>query len=412
IPRPVIAPPPAPKPVVPQKPAAPPKPKRPPVDWKKVRESLADSVTSGALLRALLYLGAFMIVISATVLVIRFWNQFNPILQLIFIASVPLLFYSGGWFVRSRVQLVQAGTVLTGIGAILVAVDFAAIYQLGGLAQGVNGPVYWLLVSLFCTALYTFTAWRLQGEFFDYITLISGACVIVALTRMPTLKLPLEWTVVSVTFSGMGLAALAGRFWHSGGIWQGFARAARYLSQILIPASVFYVFFSSNNFPIAIAFLFATLGYSLLAWRFPTIVFAYAALGASIGTVLFGLRFANVGTEWYATTAAILAMAYILTGQGIAQTRIENAIAQYYVRALNTTGLILIGLASVAGLFFSFTHIWAGAIALTIAALDLAVCAYLFKHTRYTPLASGLFVIPFSFAFWQWFADAKIHQPF
>jgi len=76
----VPAPKPAPisKPIAPPKPApkpvAPPKPKRPPVDWKKVREQLADAVTSGALLRALLYLGAFMIVVSATVLVVRFWN--------------------------------------------------------------------------------------------------------------------------------------------------------------------------------------------------------------------------------------------------------------------------------------------------------------------------------------------------
>lgn len=77
---------PAPKPVAAKpapapKPVAPPKPQRPPVDWKKVRDQFADAVTSGALLRALLYLGAFMIVISATVLVVRFWNQFNQVLQ-------------------------------------------------------------------------------------------------------------------------------------------------------------------------------------------------------------------------------------------------------------------------------------------------------------------------------------------
>jgi hypothetical protein len=418
VPQPVVTPrPAAPKPVVIQKPAAPPKPavppraKRPPVDWKKVREGLTDAVTSGALLRALLYLGAFMIVISATVLVIRFWNQFNPILQLVFIASVPLMFYAGGWFVRQRLQLVQAGTVLTGIGAILVAVDFAAIYQLTGLAQRVNGPAYWLVVSLFCTALYTFTAWRLQGEFFDAITLISGASVIVALTRIPTPKIPLEWTVVAVTFSGVGMAMLAGRFSNAGDAWRRFARISRYLSQILIPASVFYVIFAPRDLPIAVAFLFAMLGYSLLAWRFPSIVFAYAALGASIGMVLFGLRFANVSYEWYAMTASVLALVYILLGQGVRRTKLETTIGQYYVRALNTTGLILICLASISGLIFSFTHTWAGVLALTIASLDLAACAYLFKHTRYTAFAASLFVIPFSFAFWEWFTNARLAQP-
>ena len=376
-----------------------------------MREGLADAVTSGALLRALLYLGAFMIVISATVLVIRFWNQFNPILQLTFIGSVPLIFYAGGWFVRSRVQLVQAGTVLTGIGAILVAVDFAAIYQLGGLAQRVNGPVYWLVVALFCTALYTFTAWRLQGDFFDALTLLGGACVIVAFTRLPTPKILLEWTVVSVTVSGVGMAMIAARLSNAGDAWRRFARMARYLSQILIPASVLYVVFSPRELPIAVAFLFALVGYSLLAWRFPSIVFAYAALGASIGTVLFALRYENVGYEWYAMTASILALVYILTAQVVSRARLETTISRNYVRALNTTALILIAVASVSGLLFSYTHIWAGVLALTIASLDLAACAYLFKHTRYTMFASSLFLIPFSFAFWEWFTKAQFAQP-
>ena len=63
------------------KPAAPPKPQRPPIDWNKVRKQIADAATSGALLRALLYLSAFMIVVSATVLVIRFWDNFSAVVR-------------------------------------------------------------------------------------------------------------------------------------------------------------------------------------------------------------------------------------------------------------------------------------------------------------------------------------------
>src|SRR6185436_513341 len=121
---------------------------------------------SGALLRALLYLSAFMIVVSATVLVIRFRDNFSAVVQLLFMAAVPVTFYAGGWTLRSRLKLIQAGSVLTGIGAILVAVDFYAVYQFGALAGRINGPTYWLVVAIFCTALYAFTAWKLQGEFF------------------------------------------------------------------------------------------------------------------------------------------------------------------------------------------------------------------------------------------------------
>ena len=407
--KPIVAP--APKPVAPPIPIAPPKPKKPPVDWKKVREQLADAATSGALLRALLYLGAFMIVISATVLVIRFWNQFNQILQLIFIASVPLMFYSGGWMLRTRLKLEQGGTVLTGIGAILVAVDFAAIYQFGGIAERVHGPTYWLGVSLFCTLLYTFTATRIKGEFFNYLTLISGACIVVALTRIPANPPDLAWTVVSVTFSSAVMIVLAGRFWdNKSKAWHDFARSAKYLPQILIPASLFYILFSRQNTPIMSAFLLATIGYTVLAWKFPSVVFAYSALIASIGAVIFGLRGAKVDPNWYALAATILAFIYITVGLLLKRSKSGSKVTENYIKALNSTGLTLIGLGAVSGFFIAFAETWAGVLAMLVATLDLVICAVAFKHSRYTLMAAGLFLAPFTFALWQWFADAELAQ--
>ncbi|MBI5964277.1 MAG: hypothetical protein HY863_12435 [Chloroflexi bacterium] len=387
-------------------PAPAPKPKQPPVDWKKVRQRIGEAASSGALLRALLYLGAFMIVISATVLVIRFWSAFNPILQLLFIASVPLIFYAGGWILRTRVKLTQAGTVLTGIGAVLVAVDFAAIYQLGGLAQQVNGPIYWLGVAVFCTILYAFTSWKIQGEFFDYLTLIAGSAIFFAATRV--VKAPIEWSVVSVTASAAIMAAVAARRSQSG---SDFGRASRYLSQILIPASIVFILYSKADAPTMAAFLLATIAYSVFAWKFPSIVFAYSALAASVGMVLFGLRAFEVSPNWYGTVGAVLALVYILIGQFAKQAKIETPIIRSYVRALDTTGFLMIGLAAIDGFYVAFSpQIWPGIIALTIASLDLAICAYLFHHSRYTLLASGLFLAPFTFAVTKILHNAEISQ--
>ncbi len=405
-----VAPVPAAKPAPPPKPVAPPKPKQPPIDWKKVGKRVSDAASSGALLRALLYLGAFMIVISATVLVVRFWGEFHPVLQLLFISSVPLIFYVGGWTLRTRLKLTQAGTVLTGIGAILVAVDFAAIYQLGGLAQQVNGPVYWLGVAVFCTALYAFTAWRLKGEFFDYLTLLAGTGVFFALTSL--LQWPIEWGVVSVTASAAIMTGIAARFWQAGERRRDLARASRYLSQILIPASIIFIMFSNASLPIMAAFLFATIAYSALAWKFPNVVFAYCALGASIGTVLFTLRAADMSPQWYATVGSVVALVYILIGQLVKRTKIEATIFQGYIKALNTTGFILIGLASIDGFILSFdkSTTWPGIIALAISSLDLAVCAYLFQRSRYTLLASGLTIVPFTLAIVRWIDNAQTAQ--
>jgi hypothetical protein len=389
---------PAPKAIQP-KPVRPPKPKRPPIDWRKV---ITEAATSGALLRALLYLGAFMIVVSAAVLVIRFWNQFNLLLQLLFIASVPLTFYAGGWTIRTRLKLTQAGTVLTGIGAILVAVDFAAIYQLSNIGRN-NRPLYWLIVTVFCTALYAFTAWRMKGEFFDYLTLLGGVSILFTFTRL--LTLPIEWSVASVTASGSLMTMAASRYWKAGESWREFARAARYLSQILIAASLFYVIFSPAKPPVghALGFLFATLGYAVLAWQFPSLVFAYAALVASLGTVVFTLQVIDLSIEWYGMVASILAPAYIILSRRVRRVKIEDKVLHKYIQALQITGLFLIGLAALGGLIFaSYNKVWAAVTAMTLASLDLVLCAYLFARSRYTALAAGLFIVPFSIAGLEW----------
>jgi len=404
----------APAPTIPKpppKPSTPPKPKRPPIDWKKVRGRIAEAASSGALLRALLYLSAFMIVVSASVLVIRFWSSFPQILQLVFIAAVPISFYAGGWLLRTRLKLTQAGSVLTGIGAILVAVDFAAIYQFGGQAEKVNGPIYWLFVSIFCTALYAFSAWRIKGEFFDYLTLIGGGSALFTLTRIP--RLSIEWSIVSVTISAAVMTMLAGRFWKSGEKQHELARASRYLSQIILPVSLLYIIFSPNKPPVEqlTAFLVATVGYGALAWQFPSLIFAYASLGTSIGAIIFGLLVFDVPMEWYPTAGSILAFTYILSGNFLNRAKTESEIAKKYPKALNTTGLILVGLAILGGyIVTAFGEIWPAVIALTLASLDLALCAYLFRKSRYTFISAGFFIIPFTLAFAHWFSERDVTQ--
>ncbi|MBW8009643.1 MAG: hypothetical protein FVQ83_00185 [Chloroflexi bacterium] len=73
-------------------PAPKPKPKHEPYDWGKLMDKVVNAFVSGAVLRGVLYLGAFMIVVSAFVLVVRFFGDFPDWLQLIVIFSVPATF--------------------------------------------------------------------------------------------------------------------------------------------------------------------------------------------------------------------------------------------------------------------------------------------------------------------------------
>ena len=396
--------PPPPKPVQPAKPAKPP---APPIDWSKVWEKAWGFVVSGALLRGLLYLGAFMIVVSAIVLVVVYWRFFPTLLKLGFIAAVPLTFYASGFFMRARLKLPEAGGVFTGIGALLVAVDFAAVYQLGGLR--VNVSLYWLIASVFCTALYTFTAWRVRGEFFAYITLIGATSTLLAFTSM--FGLPLEWRIASVAASAAGMLLAASPLKRRGGGWRDLANATRHLPQLLLPVSMFLVLRVPGNsaFGQMAVFLFAAMGFGLLALAFPGIVYAHVSMWSSVGAIAFALRAATLPVEWYATAAAALAPFYMLTGRALFQ-RLDDFTPprNRYRGVANLAGFGLLVVAIVAGVISLVVDLWAGITALALAALVLGWCAYFFRRSVFVFVAAGLFIAPFSLAILQWLNDLEI----
>ncbi|MBI3241861.1 MAG: hypothetical protein HYZ49_06150 [Chloroflexi bacterium] len=394
----------------PAAPAKPAKPPAPPIDWSKIWEKAWGLVVSGALLRGLLYLGAFMIVVSAIVLVVAYWQFFHPLLKLGFIAAVPLTFYASGFFMRARLKLPEAGGVFTGIGALLVAVDFAAVYQIGGLRGQVD--VYWLIASVFCTALYTFTAWRVRGEFFAYITLIGATSTLLAFTSL--LGLPLEWWIASAAASAVGMLVAASPLKRQGGGWRDLAQATRHLPQLLLPVSMFLVLPVPGNsaFGQMAVFLFAAVGYGLLASAFPAVFFAHASIWSSIGAVMLGLRASPLPVEWYATVAATLAPVYILAGRALYQRLPDFAPPRNRYRgAANLAGFGLLVVAIVTGaVTLLFVDLWAGITALALAALVLGWCAYFFRRSAFAFFAAGLFIAPFMLAVDQWLVYLEAGQ--
>jgi hypothetical protein len=401
----------APKPAPPKPAPKPPKPKRPPIDWGKAWDRVVEAAVSGALLRGLLYLGAFMIVVSAYILVVLFWDIFSQGLQLVFIASVPTAFYLAGWGVRAQLKLPQAGGVLTGIGALLVAADFAAVYQFGGLSELVDGNLYWLGASLFCTAVYAITAWRLPGEFFDYISLIGGGSGVLALTRL--FNLPIEWSVVSITASSVGMIGGAAYLKRASERWNDFGLAARRLPQILIPATMAVVPFAPQEAALGktLTFALAALGYVLLAWQFPAVIFVHGAVWSLVAAVGFGVWGSGLSLEWYGTVAVLLSSLYILSSSWLTDRLSDDfAPKRAYLTALQVAGFGALLLAVLAGLATLAFDLWAGVICLALAALLLAGAAYLLRRPILTLLAGGLFIVPFSFSLNEWLLSGQAVQ--
>ncbi len=399
----VPAPVPAPAPVA--------RPPRPAItfDWGRWWDRAWGLVVSGALLRGLLYLGAFMIVVAAAVLAVRYWDSFTPIVQLAFISAVPLAFYANGFVLRTWFKAPVAGGVFTGIGALLVAVDFAAVYQFGDLSGSVDGIVYWLGASIFCTLIYALTAWRLPTEFFGYVTLVGVSSTVLALTGV--LRLPLEWDIAVMTALAAVMVESSGRMARAPDRWGELALAVWRLPYLLLPLAQALVLFVPGEASLGQmgTFLFAALGYGLLArdarsgarW---TVILAHAAAWSSVLAAGFALQSAGLSWEWYATGAAILAPAYLLSERWVTDKLPPDVIPrQAFGIALYWAGFGLLVLAVGGGIAaLVLDHPWSAVLALTLAALVLAWCAYLYRRPLFVLLASGLFIVPFSLTTHYW----------
>jgi len=399
------------KPALPA-PAKPVKPPAPPINWGKVRERMWQFATSGILLRGLLYLGAFMIEVAAAVLVIRFWQVLPLWMQIASVTALPLSFYGGGFALRAWLKTPVAGGVFTGIGALLIAVAFAGVYQFSELRGIVNPSLYWLMASVVCTALYIFTAWRVRGVFFAYLTLIGLSSTLMALVS--AMRLPLEWWIASLSASGAAMMGAAGWLRHRRPeSWGDLALASRRLPHLLIPISLFLVLLvpGDSAFGQMAAFLFAAFGYGLLAEYFPAVIFIHASAWCSVGAFGFALFGLGLPAEWYAAAAAALAPLYFLIGRLLRQQLIDfTPPRRGYRGAVNLVGFGLVIVAIVTGLIMLIVNVWAGITALALASAVLAWCAYFFRRPALAFIASGLFIAPFTVAVARWLFETDVVQ--
>jgi hypothetical protein len=392
-------------------PPAPPQPRRPLIEWGKLWDKTVEAFVSGAALRGLLYLGAFMIVVSAMVLVVVYWDLFPLALQLSFAAAVPVAFYCTGIVLRVYLKTPVAGGVFIGIGALLVAVDFAAIYQLGGLAGRVDLNLYWLVASLFCMLIYTATAWRLPFPFFGYITMLAFGSAGLALSRL--LGLPLDWEIATVTATAVVMVVVGMQLKRAPERWREVALTSQHLPPLLLALgpllAIILLLFGPDvgNVGQMATFILATIGFGLLARIVPHAIYAHATVWSSVGAIAFAVTAANVAIDWLPATAAVVSPYYFMAGHLLHHRR---TFPPGYRTAAHVGGIGLILLALVAGQALLVIHLWAGVLALAMAALALAWCAYFFRQPLLVAAAAGLFIVPFAIGGYRWLVDLDVAQ--
>ena len=153
--------------------AAPAAPVTPPPSW-------GERVWAGLLAlrtrQTLLFLGAFLLLMSSLVLVIFNWESFPAVLQFALLALVSAALWFGGDLLERRWAMASAGSGLRAVGGIIAPVAAFAFARM--LNLGLHGA--WLLVSLVSVPLYCAAAWRTHQRLFAVAASLAGASALTA----------------------------------------------------------------------------------------------------------------------------------------------------------------------------------------------------------------------------------------
>ena len=374
----------------PPKPAAPPRPPREPITWERVWRTLLSERT----LRALLFVGVFLLFVSAVTMVAFNWRRFSPALQIIFLTGFTLFFYGLGWYVRAKMGLRESGIALSATGSLLIPVDFYAVYLTTNIFPRTAWAEVWLLASVVCLAAYIITAALLRVEFFGY--LVGAAAGSLLCAALQVIGLSTDWWTVAL--SGLALLMMLPPRKPGSLEKTWFLRPFRHLAlltvtSVLLIATTLRIIDQSPTFSLRLAlpldWWLACGVYTIAAARFPRRSLTSAAcVTAPVALYLtLALWFETAGTAlaWHALGWALLTPLYLTLAHTL-QHRTADETRQAQGRAVAGWGAALILLAAL----WAFGDMSAAAASHLALTGSLALAVVLWQRPGLLPYASLL----------------------
>src|SRR5712692_718262 len=121
----------------------------------------------------LLYVGAFLIVVSALIFVNVSGEQISNTVKLALMLFGTVAFVVGGLVFHRVPRVVEAGRTFLLIGALITARDFAAYYVLIVRTSPLTTPEMWILGSLVSAVLYAVLALTAFGRIYAYLFFVA-----------------------------------------------------------------------------------------------------------------------------------------------------------------------------------------------------------------------------------------------
>jgi len=375
--------------------APPPRRPRQPLTWDRLWQTLLSERT----LRAMLFLGVFLLFAAAMMLVVFNWDRFPPVVQVLLLAAFTLTFYALGWYVRAKMGLWNSGIALTATGSLLVPLDFYAIYLGGGFAGYATTEQVWLLASAVCLAAYLATAWVIEAEFFGY--LIVGAAGSLGCAAMRAAGVSPDWYAAALGALALLIALSAERLRSTKGRWRALRRPLWHAAILSVTAILPLGFgwwavgrATSDAFRVSLA----------AAWWFGCLVYAFGGVRlhhrAAWAAAVLGLPVAVYLTQqpifdrleirpaWHAVGWALLTPLYLTVGHRLRTHRHADALIRRYGRAISEWSATLALVAAVWSFINPTTALDAATATHAILALAAALVARLWERPRWLFVAS------------------------
>lgn len=237
----------------------------------------------------LLYLGAFLVVVSAGIFVGYNFEVLSGTFKTTFLALFAIIFYvvGLGLFLKAP-KLRPAGITFTGIGLVLLPLVGLAAYNFTSAHE--HGSVLWFAMSVFTLVAYGVTLAITRQTYVAYLMAFTTLSLFES--GVSLINLPVYWFGWGMALTSVLLAMLAS--WR--GWWSDAAESLKISANVFVPVSlVFAVLFSTEH---GLAQLGITVGlagifYGLMAAREAKApvgeaywLMALVALPAALGTSL------------------------------------------------------------------------------------------------------------------------------
>ncbi|HSX00701.1 MAG TPA: hypothetical protein VLF67_00525, partial [Candidatus Saccharimonas sp.] len=214
-------------------------------------------------INVLLYLGAFLIVVSAGIFVGANFSTLSGGFKTGFLALFTALFYGVGLTLYLRfAKLRPAGAVFTAIGLILIPMVGLAAYNFTSAHE--VGRLLWFGTSLIALGAYVLTLLVTRQTYVAY--LMGFTTLSLFESSISLINLPLQWFGWGMTVVAL-LLLLASR---RAGWWQDAASALRICAHLFVPISVLFslgVINSQGWGQVGITLGLAGFFYGVLAYR-------------------------------------------------------------------------------------------------------------------------------------------------